>query len=162
MYLGRDSNGRVRHQHVTFKGSRRQAERELARLVANHDAKPAAVPEEPTRFGPTFTVNDAIAAWRDNGWADLSPKTTRGYESTWRVHIEEAIGKRRIASLTTYDVEHFYRSLKAAGQGPATTGQVKARSPSLTPSGAQVERGNASEPGRGRRAPQLGPGRATP
>lgn len=40
VYLGRDSSGRVRHRHATFKGSRRAAERELARLVATQNAEP--------------------------------------------------------------------------------------------------------------------------
>jgi hypothetical protein len=71
----------------------------LARLVAEQTSTPAAVPEEPTVWGPTTTINDAIAAWRDNGWEDLSPKTAQHYESTWRVHIRNSIGRRRIASL---------------------------------------------------------------
>jgi integrase len=126
VYLGRDSEGKVRHRHVTFHGSRKQAERELARLVTEQDTKPAAVPEERVRWGPTTTINDTIEAWRDNGWDDLSPKTTRHYESIWRVHIQTTIGRRRIASLGTYDVERFYRTLKAAGLSAATVYQVKA------------------------------------
>jgi integrase len=126
VYLGRDAEGRVQHRHVTFKGSRRAAERELARLVAAQDAAPAPVPEEPTVWGPATTVNDAIRAWRDNGWDDLSPKTVRHYESVWRVHIEPAIGRRRIAGLGPYDVDCYYRSLKAEGLSMATVRQVKA------------------------------------
>src|SRR5438270_797813 len=91
IYLGRDPEGRVRHHHVTFHGPRRRAERELARLVAEQDSEPAAVPEERSQWGPGTTVNDAIAAWRDNGWEDLSPKTTRHYESIWRVHIKPRV-----------------------------------------------------------------------
>lgn len=94
--------------------------------MAEQDASPAPVVEEPRLWGPTTTVNDAIAGWRDNGWADLSPKTVRHYESIWRVHIERTIGRRRIASLGTYDVERFYRSLKAQGLSQATLRQVKA------------------------------------
>jgi hypothetical protein len=75
IYVGRASTGRVRHRQATFHGTRRQADRELARLVAEQEAAPAAVPEEPVAWGPTTTVNDAIAAWRENGWEDLSPKT---------------------------------------------------------------------------------------
>jgi len=124
VYIGRDSNGRVRHQHARFEGSRRAAERELARMVAEHYAAPPPVLEEPRIWGPSTTVNDAIAAWRDNGWDDLSPKTVRGYESTWRVHIEQSIGQKKITSLGTYDVERFYRSLKANGMSQATVRQV--------------------------------------
>jgi len=97
VYLGRYAE--VRHRHVTFKGSRRAAERELARLAAAQDAAPAPVPAEPTVWGPATTVNDAIRAWRDNGWDDLSHETARHHESVWRVHIEPAIGRRRITGL---------------------------------------------------------------
>jgi integrase len=126
VYLGRDDDGKVRHRHATFRGSRKQAERELARLIAEQDAKPAPVPEEPRLWTGTTTINDAIEAWRVNGWDDLSPKTARHYESIWRVHIKPTIGRRRIASLGTYDVERYYRSLKSAGFSAATVHQVKA------------------------------------
>lgn len=126
VYLGRDAEGRVRHRSVRFHGSRRAAERELARLVVDQHAKPAPVPEERMRWGPATTVNDAIAAWKDNGWDDLSPKTSRDYEGIWRVHIFATIGRRRIASLGTYDVERYFRSLKAAGLSAASVYQVKA------------------------------------
>lgn len=81
VYLGRNNEGRVRHRHARFQGSRRQAERELARMIAEQEATPAPVVEEPKLWGPSTTVNDAIWAWRDNGWDDLSPKTARHYES---------------------------------------------------------------------------------
>jgi integrase len=126
VYLGRDAGGRVRHRHVTFKGSRRQAERELARLVATQDAEPAPIPEAPVTWGPTATINDAVAAWRENGWDDLSPKTARHYESIWRVHIAPTIGRRRIASVSAYDVERYYRSPKENGLSMANVRQVGA------------------------------------
>lgn len=126
VYLGRDSEGRVRHLHRRFRGSKRAAERELARLVAGQEKQPAPVPEERVTWGPTTTVNDAIRAWKDNGWEDLSPKTIIGYESTWKVYIDKSIGRRRIATLSTYEVERFYRQLKKDGAGQSTLRQVKA------------------------------------
>ena len=126
VYLGRDSEGRVRHRHSRFHGTKRQAERELARLVAEQDGTPAPALDEPKLWGPTTTVNDAIRAWRDNGWDDLSPKTTRHYESIWRVHIEPSIGRHKIATLGPYEVERYYRTLKAQGLSQATVRQVKA------------------------------------
>ena len=79
-YLGRDEAGRVRHRYATFQGSKREAERALARLVAETErhhttAQVEALPS----WGQRTTVNDAIAAWRDNGWEDLSPTTVRRY-----------------------------------------------------------------------------------
>ena len=43
VYVGRDSNGRIRHRSHTFQGSKRAAEKELARLVLDQDATPAQV-----------------------------------------------------------------------------------------------------------------------
>jgi integrase len=126
IYLGRDPEGRVRHRHATFHGTRKQAERELARLIAEQDSKPAPMPTEARLWNGGTTINDAIEAWRDNGWDDLSPKTARHYESIWQVHIEPTIGRHRIASLGTYNVERYYRSLKSAGYSAATVYQVKA------------------------------------
>jgi integrase len=125
VFVGRDSNGRVRHIQRTFRGSRRAAERELARLIAVQDEFPAPVPEEPVRWGPTTTVNDAVIAWRDNGWDDLSPKTRRDYESTWERYIKPSIGKTRIASLSTYEVERYLRLLKNKGLGYDTVRHVR-------------------------------------
>lgn len=126
VYLGRDTEGRVHHRHARFQGSRRQAERELARMVVEQEAKPTPVVEGPKLWGPSTTVNDAISAWRDNGWGDLSPKTARHYESVWKVHLSSSIGRRKIASLSPYDVERFYRSLKERGLSQAGVRQVKA------------------------------------
>lgn len=125
VYLGRDSQGRVRHVHRTFQGSRKAAEKELARLVTTQDLDPSPVPEEPIRWGPATTVNDAIAAWRENGWEDLSPKTRRDYDSTWERHIKSTIGRQAIASLSTYEVERHLRSLKRSGLGYDTVRHVR-------------------------------------
>ncbi len=110
VYLGRDSEHRVRHLHRRFHGSRRAAERALARMVAEQEIEPASIPESSPQWGPTTTINDAISAWRDNGWADLSPNTASDYQSVWSLHIEGSIGRRRIASLNPFDVERYFDS----------------------------------------------------
>jgi hypothetical protein len=94
-------------------------------VIAQED-KPEPVPEEPMRWGPTTTVNDAIAAWNESGWSDLSPKTTRGYEEIWQRYVLDSFGRRRIASLNPYEVERYFRSLKSNGAGQSTVGRVKA------------------------------------
>ena len=67
-----------------MKGSRRDAERELARIVIAQADAPADLMRyadaRPMSWGHATTVNDAIAGWRLNGWDDLSPTTTRRYE----------------------------------------------------------------------------------
>ncbi|MGO9028621.1 MAG: tyrosine-type recombinase/integrase [Acidimicrobiales bacterium] len=127
VYLGRDSTGRIRHKHATFMGTKRAAERELARLVTNQQEDPARAPQEGEQaWGPTTTINDAIEGWKQNGWQDLSPNTVRGYEGVWRRNVRDSIGRRRIATLSPYDVERYFRDLKAAGAGYTTVRLARA------------------------------------
>jgi hypothetical protein len=44
----------------------------------------------------------------------------------WRVNIKDPIGRRRIASLVPYDVERYFRELKAAGLTQASVRYVRA------------------------------------
>jgi integrase len=126
VFLGRDAQGRVRHKSRTFRGSKRAAEKELSRLVLGQDVEPELPAEPETReWNQTTTVNDAIAGWKENGWADLSPVTVRRYENVWKVHIERSIGKQRIATLTPYEVERYFRRLKAGGAGRETVRYVR-------------------------------------
>lgn len=126
VYLGRDSENRVRHLHRRFRGSKRAAERELARLVTEQETEPRSIPESSPQWGPTTTINDAITAWRDNGWADLSPNTAYDYQSAWSLHIEGSIGRRRIASLSPFDVERYFRRLKESGLSQERVRRIRA------------------------------------
>jgi integrase len=126
VFLGRTAEGRVRHLQRTFPGTKRAAERELARLIADQDREPVAAPDQPVVWGPTTTINDAIAAWQLNGWEDLSPKTVLRYESVWNVHIRKSIGRRRIATLSPYDLERYFRGLKQAGLSEGSVRMVRA------------------------------------
>ena len=128
VYVGRDSNGRIRHRSETFQGTKRAAEKELARLVLEQDAAPQVVPDEASRsWGPTTTVNNADSpGWKANGWDDLSPVTSRRYESIWKLHIENSIGKEQgDPRPSPYDVEKYFRKLKNDGAGRETVRYVR-------------------------------------
>ncbi len=126
VFLGRDSRGNVRHKSHTFRGSQRAAEKELARLAITQDVVPEEPPEEANRsWGRQTTVNDAIEGWKLNGWGDLSPVTSQRYESVWRVHIQGTIGRERVATLTPYDVERYFRDLKDNGAERETVRYVR-------------------------------------
>jgi integrase len=127
VFLGRDADGKIRHKSVLFRGTQRAAEREQRRLEAERLLAPAPVPHRSARaWGPTTTINDAIAGWRANGWQDLSPTTTRGFESFIFNHIEPSIGNRTIVSLSPYDIEVFLRQLKNKGLSQASVRQTRA------------------------------------
>ncbi|MGC9156395.1 MAG: tyrosine-type recombinase/integrase [Ferrimicrobium sp.] len=126
VYLGRDSRGKVKHRYVRFHGPKRAAERELARLTLAQYDQPQPIIEERSQWNGRTTVNEALVAWQHNGWDDLSPTTTRRYESLWRVHVKDSIGKERIASLSSYDVEKYLRKLKDQGLAEASVKQTRA------------------------------------
>jgi hypothetical protein len=98
VYAGRDQSGRVRHLHRTFRGTKRSAQLELARLVVDQTTNPLdLVPEAdgdetaPIPWDSGTTINAAITAWRANGWDDLSPKAVRGYEEISGRYVRTAI-----------------------------------------------------------------------
>jgi integrase len=131
VYLGRDDRGRVQHKSRTFRGGKREAERALTRLVADGERERIVDPAgggRPgmPRWGRGTTLNDAIRGWRDNGWDDLSPTTTERYEQIWRMYIADGLGRRRIASISPYEVEQFFRELKSQGVGRRTMQQMRA------------------------------------
>jgi len=92
-------------------------------------------------LGIDRTLNDALTAWQMNGWEDLSPYTTRRYLSIWNVHIRDDIGRRRIASLSSYDLERWFRDLKRKGLGESSVHQARAMLNRGLPPRAQVSGG---------------------
>ena len=103
-------------------------------------------------------MNAAFDAWKLNGWQDLSPYTTRRYESIWQVHVEHSIGRRKISELSAYDFERFFRKLKADGLAEASVRPTRAILNPPAVSTALEWRGSP-EPGRRDRTPQLVDGR---
>lgn len=127
VYLGRDADGKVRHRYVRFTGTRRAAERALARMLIEVEDNPAPVPTQESRqWDKSTTINGAIEGWRANGWDDLSPSTTLRYQNLWKTHIERSIGRRRLIDTSPYDIEQFFRSLKAKGLSKASVQQARA------------------------------------
>jgi integrase len=127
VYLGHDDIGRVRRRCTTSEGTKRAAELELARLVTNQEENPERVPlKEEQAWGPETTINDAIEGWKQNGRQDLSPNTVRGYEGVWHRNVRDSIGKRRIATLSPYDIKRYFRDLKAAGADHTTVRLARA------------------------------------
>ncbi|WP_298211305.1 hypothetical protein [Ferrimicrobium sp.] len=64
VFIGRDSLGKVKHRYVRFRGTRRQAQRELARLVIEQEDKPVSQIESELAWNSSTTIDDAIATCR--------------------------------------------------------------------------------------------------
>ncbi len=127
VYVGRDARGRPRQRSKLFRGTEREARRALTLLAAEEIRSPTPAATEASRsWGPSTTINDAVEAWQLNGWQDLSPTTRRNYDRVWRHYVRESIGARKIAALTPYDVETYFRRLKDEGKSAATLRFVRA------------------------------------
>jgi len=126
VFLGRDEHDRIKHKSVTFRGGKRAAEKELARLAAKYEGTLGPSQVISVRWGESTTINEALEAWSNNGWQDLSPTTVRHYRELWDGHIRKSIGRRTIASLNPYEVERYFRRLKDAGVGFTTVRHIRA------------------------------------
>ncbi len=140
-------------------GTRRDAQAELNQLVAQYQgrltevtAEAGAVEGRVVRWGPNTTINDAIEGWKLNGWSDLSPTTQRRYQGMWDLQVRNGIDRRRLADLTPWDLERFFRELKAQGLSKDSVRQVRAMLHRGLPTRSQVEQRCPSESGGRHRA----------
>ena len=98
---------------VTFHGSRREAERELTRLLAEVDRGGA--------LGPaTLTVNAVLDEWLENRRAGCSPLTLYTYQNRAELYIRPHIGRVRASKLSPAQVEALLNMLRASGSADGT------------------------------------------
>lgn len=120
-YAGRDAlTGRKRYVEKTFRGTKRHASKELAKLVL-----------EAERLAPRAakdgTLELLLEEWLAHAATSWSPKTTavvRGYVSD---PIIPALGSLTVAKLTPADLDRFYRQLLTVGgkRGPYKPATVR-------------------------------------
>jgi hypothetical protein len=95
----------------TFRGGRREAEAELARLTGRW----------PTAgFGGTAqTVSALLDQWIEHLEAmGRAQKTIDGYRSLSKARLGPALGTRELRKLTPADLDRFYRALLKKGLSP--------------------------------------------
>lgn len=123
VHLGRDpETRRKRYLERTFHGTKRQAEKALAGLVAEAETMSPA-------FGRQHTVERLLSEWLEHAGPSLSPLTllvTRGYVEGAIIPV---IGQIPVAELTTADIDRMYRHLMTVGgprvkYSPATVRRV--------------------------------------
>lgn len=120
VYLGRDPvTGRPRQLSRVVRGSKRSAQTELARLVA-----------DTSREGPTpsdVTVADLL----ERHLAHLERRgitltTLHAYRRYARLRINPAIGRVKLRALNAFQLDELYAAMAADAQSPATVRQVHA------------------------------------
>lgn len=101
--------GKRRIRYYSFKGARREAELELARLVSQHAAGENVDPSKET-------VAEFMQRWdRDWGSLNLSPKTLERFRELIRLYITPHIGAVRMQKLRTVHLNELYAKLQRAG-----------------------------------------------
>jgi hypothetical protein len=112
--LPRDSvTGRRRQRSVSFAGTKRQADRELARLVSLTDAG--------DRSGAKVRLDVLLEKWWEQKAPKISPTTAREYRRTINRRIAPDIG---------------WKTLDSLGAAPKRRTWLRRRSVSSTPSSA--------------------------
>ncbi len=106
--VGRDANGKRITRFVTVKGTKKQAQAELARLVAAHDAGTLVEPSK-------LTVAEYMRAWIETVSADISPKTAERYRQLIERQIVPHLGTMSLQKLKPIHVETWHATLLKAG-----------------------------------------------
>ena len=108
--LGRDANGKRRQKWHAVPGTRRDAQRELARLL-NELNTGAYV--EPSRM----TVGEFLDRWlTDYAKPKVSPKTYERYQEMIDGHIRPALGSYLLPKLAPLHIQAFYSRALASGR----------------------------------------------
>lgn len=108
--IGTDARGRRRQKWHSVKGTKRDAERELARLL--HEFNTGGY-VEPTRMN----VGDYLERWlSDYAQSNVSPKTHERYSELVRLHITPNLGHFPLAKLPPLEIQAFYSQALKTGR----------------------------------------------
>ncbi len=108
--LGRDAAGKRRQKWHSVKGTRKDAEREVARLV-NEMNNGAYI--EPSRM----KVDEYLERWlKEYAEPRVSPKTYERYAAIVRQNIVPAIGNYALSKLNPLHIQSFYTEALSSGR----------------------------------------------
>jgi integrase len=105
------TTGRRKTKYVTFKGTKKEAQVELARLIA---AVGDATYVEPSKLTVAEHVRARIDHWQAS--EAITARTAQRYRQLLDGQIRPHIGARLVQKLSTVDVEKWHGTLKAGGR----------------------------------------------
>jgi integrase len=116
---GRDPiTGRRRTRYATIRGTKKEAEGELARLVAEYNSGSSVDPS-------TISVSDYLASWHtDYAVVHVTPKTAERYGQLIKNQIAPDIGQVQLQRLQPAHLQGLYAKLLKGGLAPRTVGHV--------------------------------------
>lgn len=113
VFVGRDADGVKRYVERTVRGTRRDAECELARVVVE-------VGEGRHAAAAPMSFDELLDRWLDVKRRTVEANTMASYEWIARRYVRPALGDRRVASLRALDLDDLYADLHARGLAPRT------------------------------------------
>ncbi len=115
VFAGRE-DGKLRQVSHNFKGTKRQAQSALAKLVVDVERQQVAT-------GPVGTLGELVDRWLDDIAPHRSAYTVREYRRIVTKTIKPAIGGLRIDKITGQHLDAFYGSLHRKGLASSTVHQ---------------------------------------
>ncbi|MGQ0433386.1 MAG: tyrosine-type recombinase/integrase [Microthrixaceae bacterium] len=112
-YLGRDASGTKRYVTKTVRGTRRDAERDLSRLLVEVD-------EGRHSASAPMTFGDLLDRWLTVKRQAVEPTTLSSYDWVARTYLRPALGDRKVAALRPIELDDLYADLSARGLSPRT------------------------------------------
>ncbi|MCH8853610.1 MAG: tyrosine-type recombinase/integrase [Planctomycetes bacterium] len=111
--LGKDPlTGRRRQLRKTIeteRGAKKPAEREMARLIKQHEVGTDSLPD-------TATVGEHLQRWlRNYAQVHVSQRTYERYEQLCRVHLIPLLGSTELSELRPLKIDDAYRQIRAKG-----------------------------------------------
>jgi integrase len=104
-------NGRRRTHYRAFKGSKREAAAELARLLTQ---VADSTHVEPSKLRTGDYIRDRVAQWRAAG--TITEITAQRYFQLLENQIEPFLGTRLLQKLNTLDLERWHTALRTGGR----------------------------------------------
>ena len=98
VFLGKDARGKPRQAVKTVRGTKREAQQELGRMIADRDRGVDLRPER-------LTVAELASRWLDSKRPNLAPSTACSYEILVRIHVVPIIGNLRLRDLKPLHIE---------------------------------------------------------
>ena len=108
--VGTDARGKRKTRYVSFKGTKKEASIELARLVAEAASGESIDPNK-------LTVGDWFAQWTDaeapgRRKKKVSQRTLEGYSDLLRVHVKPTLGNVKLQKLQAIQIDKLYVELE--------------------------------------------------
>jgi len=121
LQLGLDmESGKRGQQWISAGPSKREAEKQMAKLIHELDNGSYIKPDK-------TTVANYLEGWlKDYVWPSLSPRTAEGYESIVRCHLIPALGSVPLVQLKPEHIQRYYSEKLSGGRynGKGTISQT--------------------------------------